>query len=262
MGAMFIGQQYLQNVLGYSTLEAGAAILPAALMMVLVAPRSAKLVEARGARFTLLLGYVFVLPRASSTMLAALERGQPVLVVGARLRARRHRRRVRRHAGVALADRIRPGAARRDGVGDRRPPARPRRRDHAVDLRRPADRRLRRGRAAPRSPHRPNAADVTTSVQNQLTKSFAGAADIAAQYPQYATQIIGRGQGVVPRRRRLGLHRRASSPCSSAQRSCSSLFPQPRRGAASCSQSYHDEDTKAAAEKPAPAGSTPVPSPA
>jgi MFS family permease len=61
MGAMFIGQQFLQNVLGYSTFEAGAAILPAALLMVLVAPRSAKLVDARGARFTLLTGYVFCL---------------------------------------------------------------------------------------------------------------------------------------------------------------------------------------------------------
>ena len=61
MGAMFIGQQFLQNVLAYSTLDAGAAIIPAAIAMVIVAPRSAKLVEARGARFTLLLGYVFVL---------------------------------------------------------------------------------------------------------------------------------------------------------------------------------------------------------
>ena len=61
MGAMFIGQQFLQNVLDYSTVEAGAAILPAAAFMVVVAPRSAKLVEARGARFTLLFGYVFVL---------------------------------------------------------------------------------------------------------------------------------------------------------------------------------------------------------
>ena len=61
MGAMFIGQQFLQNVLGYSTLDAGLSILPAAFCMVLVAPRSAKIVEARGARFTLLFGYVFVL---------------------------------------------------------------------------------------------------------------------------------------------------------------------------------------------------------
>jgi DHA2 family multidrug resistance protein-like MFS transporter len=61
MGAMFIGQQFLQNVLEYSTVEAGLAILPAAAFMVVVAPRSAKLVESRGARFTLLFGYVFVL---------------------------------------------------------------------------------------------------------------------------------------------------------------------------------------------------------
>src|SRR4029450_13053704 len=59
MGAMFIGQQYLQNVLGYDTLDAGLAILPAAVMMVLIAPRSAKLIAAKGARCTLLTGYVF-----------------------------------------------------------------------------------------------------------------------------------------------------------------------------------------------------------
>jgi len=61
MGAMFIGQQFLQNVLGYSTLDAGLAILPAAVCMVLVAPRSAKLVDARGSRVTLLTGYAFCL---------------------------------------------------------------------------------------------------------------------------------------------------------------------------------------------------------
>jgi hypothetical protein len=56
MGAAFINQQYLQNVLGYSTLEAGASILPAVFFMVLVAPRSAKLVESLGSRQTLLMG--------------------------------------------------------------------------------------------------------------------------------------------------------------------------------------------------------------
>src|SRR4029079_16160926 len=60
MAAMFIGQQFLQNVLNYSTVDAGLAILPAAAFMVVGAPRSAKIVEARGARFTLLVGYVFV----------------------------------------------------------------------------------------------------------------------------------------------------------------------------------------------------------
>jgi MFS transporter, DHA2 family, multidrug resistance protein len=61
MGSMYIGQQFLQNVLGYSTVDAGLAILPAVVCMILVAPRSAKLIEAKGARFTLLFGYVFVL---------------------------------------------------------------------------------------------------------------------------------------------------------------------------------------------------------
>ncbi len=61
MAGAFVSQQYLQNVLGYSTVEAGAAILPAIVFMILVAPRSAKLVETRGARFTLLAGYVFLL---------------------------------------------------------------------------------------------------------------------------------------------------------------------------------------------------------
>jgi hypothetical protein len=35
----------------------------------------------------------------------------------------------------------------------------------------------------------PNSAQISTSVQNQLTKSFAGAEAVAAQYPQYASQI-------------------------------------------------------------------------
>src|SRR3954470_12214580 len=81
MGAMFVGQQFLQNVLGYSTLDAGLAILPAAACMVVVAPRSAKIVEARGARFTLLFGYVFVL-LGFLTMLLLWKDGIPYWKVG------------------------------------------------------------------------------------------------------------------------------------------------------------------------------------
>ena len=40
--------------------------------------------------------------------------------------------------------------------------------------------------------------DLTTSVQNQLTMSYAGAADVAAQYPQYSTQILAGRERVVP----------------------------------------------------------------
>ena len=62
MGAMFIGQQFLQNVLRLLH-GRGRRGDPsrAIVMMVIVAPRSAKLVEAHGARLTLLIGYVFCL---------------------------------------------------------------------------------------------------------------------------------------------------------------------------------------------------------
>jgi len=61
MGAVFVGEQFLQNVLGYSTLRAGAAVLPAAAFMVLAAPLSAKLIDRVGSRLTLLIGYAFLL---------------------------------------------------------------------------------------------------------------------------------------------------------------------------------------------------------
>ena len=100
----------------YSTLDAGAAILPAALGMVLVAPRSAKLVEARGSRFTLLLGYFFCL-LGFLTMLLLWDEGTPT-GRSASPTAGRHRGRLCGHPGLALADRLGPGRTRRDGVGD------------------------------------------------------------------------------------------------------------------------------------------------
>lgn len=61
MGAIFIGLQFLQNVMGYSTIAAGASVIPAAFFMMLVAPHSATLIERYGSRFTLLVGYAFCL---------------------------------------------------------------------------------------------------------------------------------------------------------------------------------------------------------
>ena len=152
MAAMFVGQQFLQNVLGYSTLDAGLAILPAALLMVVVAPRSAKLVEARGARFTLLAGYAFCLLGFLTMLLLWKEGiaywkvglGYAFIGVGVGLAG---------HARLACADRLGAGAPGGHGLGHRRPPARSRRRDHAVDLRGAADRRLRGSRR--RSGRRP-----------------------------------------------------------------------------------------------------------
>jgi MFS transporter, DHA2 family, multidrug resistance protein len=61
MGGMFIGQQFMQDVLGFSTVQAALPALFAGAFMIVVAPRSAKIVEERGSRFTLLIGYLFVL---------------------------------------------------------------------------------------------------------------------------------------------------------------------------------------------------------
>ena len=61
MAAIFLGEQYLQDVLGYSTLKAGAAGLPAAVAMLIAAPISARLIERFGSRITLLCGYAFCL---------------------------------------------------------------------------------------------------------------------------------------------------------------------------------------------------------
>ena len=110
--------------------------------MVLVAPRSAKLVEERGARFALLAGYVFVL-LGFLTMLLLWNEGIPYWMVGLGLCLCRHRRRPGGHTCLALADRLGAGDARGHGLGHRRLTARPGRRAHAVDLWRFARRRLR-----------------------------------------------------------------------------------------------------------------------
>ncbi len=60
MGAMFIGQQYMQDVLGYNTVNAALPALFAGFFMILAAPISAVLVEKTGSRSTLLRGYVFI----------------------------------------------------------------------------------------------------------------------------------------------------------------------------------------------------------
>jgi DHA2 family multidrug resistance protein-like MFS transporter len=192
MGAMFIGQQYLQNVLEYSTLEAGTGIIPAAIAMVLVAPRSAVLVEARGARFTLLFGYVFVLG-GFLTMLLLWGEGSSYLVValGYTLVG----------VGVGLA-----GTPASRSLTGSVPVTRAGMASGTADLQRDLGGAIMQSifgalltagyaaAAAAALAAAPSNPDLTTSVQNQLTMSFAGAADVAKQYPQYSDQIIAAAQ--------------------------------------------------------------------
>jgi DHA2 family multidrug resistance protein-like MFS transporter len=185
MGAMFIGQQYLQNVLAYSTLDAGLSILPAAIAMVLVAPRSAKLVEARGARFTLLLGYVFVLLGFLAMLLlwkegiAYWKVGLAYALVG---------------IGVGLA-----GTPASHSLTGSVPVRRAGMASGTADLQRDLGGAIMQSifgalltagyAAAAATDVTASNAHITTSVENSLTKSFAGAQAIAKQYPHYASQI-------------------------------------------------------------------------
>lgn len=188
MGAMFIGQQYLQNVLGYSTLESGFAILPAAVFMVLLAPRSAKLVERRGARFTLLLGYAAVL-LGFLTMLLLWTAHADYWAVGLGYAFV--------GAGVGLA-----GTPASHSLTGAVPVRRAGMASGTADLQRDLGGAvmqsllgalLTAGYAASATKligDAPNADQITASVQSQLTKSFASAADVAAQYPKYSDAII------------------------------------------------------------------------
>jgi len=187
MGALFVGQQFLQNVLGYSTLKAGAAILPAAVFMVVSAPISAQLILRFGSRITLLAGDVFCLlgfvvmlvlwTETSHYWQVALAFSCVGIGVGlAGTPAARALtgsvpvRRVGMASGTADLQRDLGGAIMQSILG-------------AV---------LTAGYAAAFAAaiaSSPNGKSVSQSVQAELQKSFSSAEAVAKQYPQYATQI-------------------------------------------------------------------------
>lgn len=187
MGAMFVGQQFLQNVLGYTTIQAGAAILPTAVLMVLFAPVSARLVDRIGSRLTLLSGYVFVF-LGFLTMLLLWKEGSSYFEVGLAY--------VFVGAGVGLAQT--PAAHSLTGSV---PPTRVGMASATADLQRDLGGALMQsifgalltaGYAAAFTAAiaaSPEAAQVSDSTASQLTKSFDSAAAMAQQYPQYADQI-------------------------------------------------------------------------
>ena len=130
-----------------------------------------------------------LLPAGVRRDAGAVERGNPVLGGGSRLRPDGDRRRLRRHAGLALADGVGARQPRRHGLGDGRPAARPGRGDHAVDVRRAVDGRVRVRRE--RGDHR--LAECRQGLRQgpeRADEVFSSAADTAAQYPKYQDQII------------------------------------------------------------------------
>jgi hypothetical protein len=173
--------------LGYSTLSAGAAILPAAILMVVVAPRSAKLVDARGARFTLLAGYVFVF-LGFLTMLLLWKEGSSYWEVGLGYAFV--------GAGVGFA-----GTPASHSLTGSVPVRRAGMASGTADLQRDLGGAIMQsifgalltaGFATAMSAAvtaSSDGAQVTSSVESELTKSVSSAADTAQAYPQYADQI-------------------------------------------------------------------------
>ncbi len=188
MGAMFVGQQYLQNVLGYSTFDAGLAILPAALLMVLVAPRSAKLMQRYGARTTLLIGDAFIF-LGFLDMLLLWKDGQGYWAVGLGYALL--------GVGVGFA-----GTPASHSLTGSVPITRVGMASGTADLQRDLGGAVLQSimgalltagyasAAARAIASSPQSANVSASVQSELTKSFAGAEGIARQYPKYSTSII------------------------------------------------------------------------
>lgn len=188
MGAMFIGQQFLQNVLDYSTLDAGLAIIPAAVGMVLMAPRSAKLVEARGARLTLLVGYFFCLLGFLVMLLLWKENidywriGLGYLLVG---------------MGVGFA-----GTPAARSLTSSVPVSRAGMASSTSDLQRDLGGAIMQSilgavltagyasSVAAAIAKAPNGDKVNESVEATLQKSFSSAAELSTQYPQYSDKII------------------------------------------------------------------------
>ena len=188
MGAMFIGQQFVQNVLGYSTLEAGLAILPGAVGMIVVAPRSARLVESHGSRLTLLIGFVFCL-LAFFEMLVFWDEGVAYWVVGAGY--------LLIGIGVGFA-----GTPASRSLTGSVPVLKAGMASGTADLQRDLGGAIMQsifgalltaGYAASfasQIAESPEGAKVSEQVQNELTKSFSSATVTAEQYPQYAAPIV------------------------------------------------------------------------
>jgi hypothetical protein len=188
MGAMFIGQQFLQNVLGYSTIDAGLAILPAAVLMVICAPRSAKLIGAKGSRFTLLVGYSFVLA-GFVTMFIFWREGVSYFWIGLGYAFV--------GAGVGFA-----GTPSSHSLTGSVPVSRAGMASGTADLQRDLGGALMQsmfgalltaGYASAVNSLIVSSGDsarVTSNVQAELTKSYSSAVETASRYPQYSSQIV------------------------------------------------------------------------
>ncbi|HEX3564306.1 MAG TPA: MFS transporter, partial [Acidimicrobiales bacterium] len=80
-GMIFVLTQYLQSVLGYSPLQAGVRVLPWALVYMLSAPRSARLVERWGQRRVISTGLAIVAGGLALLARSGLQANYPLLAL-------------------------------------------------------------------------------------------------------------------------------------------------------------------------------------
>ncbi|WP_378144243.1 MFS transporter [Cnuibacter sp. UC19_7] len=190
MGAMYIGQLFLQNVLGYSAFQSGASILPAAAVMVLAAPLSSRLVLRFGARTVFLLGFAAcLLGFLTMYLFWDVGIGYAPVAIGYALIG----------LGVGLAG---PPSSR--SLTDSVPVFRAGMASGTSDLQRDLGGSIMQsvlgailtaGYASAIAKSVASApadvqSEVTAGIQAQLQKSFDGAISIAKQYPQYQDQIV------------------------------------------------------------------------
>jgi DHA2 family multidrug resistance protein-like MFS transporter len=194
MGGMFIGQQFIQNVLGYSTLAAGFAVLPQAIGMVGVASLSAVAVLRFGSRVVLLVGFAVVMLGFIVMLVlwdetsSYLEVGVAYLLVGIGVGL------AATPASRALVDSV---PVNRSGMASA-----------TADLQRDLGGAVMQSllgavlaagyaaaiKSAIAGAPAAEQAKVTDQVSAALQRSFGSATDLANRYPQYATDIAAAAQ--------------------------------------------------------------------
>lgn len=190
IGAMFIGQQFMQNVLGYSALNSALVVLPSAILTAVFGQVAGELIEKTGSRLSFALGLlstgaaflVMLLTWHPGTSLGWVIAAYALVGAGVGLAATPASRALMASVptqwsgmGSAGLDLTRDfgGAILQAAMGGLLAAA------YAARMR------------ADLSALPPDqASQVSTSVADQLTGSFEGSASVAQSFPDYAQQIL------------------------------------------------------------------------
>lgn len=190
IGAMFIGQQFMQNVLGYSALNAALVVLPSAILTAAFGQVAGELIEKTGSRLSFALGLaataaafvIMLVTWNSGTSLWWVVLAYMLVGTGVGLAATPASRALMASVptawsgmGSAGLDLTRDfgGAILQAAMGGVLAAA------YALGM-----------KASLAQLPAAQAAQVSQTVSNQLIGSFEGSASVATSYPEYAQQIV------------------------------------------------------------------------